>query len=106
MEIKSVARAEGATVPTKIYSFGLTTFPPKKKNQNITEKFPLKAFVVAVALVVGKLIRRSEACAANWYTLTLHWFTGSGTCAAAVAIRLRQKAAKKASIQQEGRGGR
>lgn len=101
MEIKSVARAGGATVPTKIYSFGLTTFPPKK-NQNITEKFPLKAFVVAVvvvALVVGKLIRRSEACAANWYTLTLHWFTGSGTCAVAVAIRLRQKAAKKASIQ-------
>lgn len=50
MEIKSVARAEGATVPTKIYSFGLTTFPPKK-NQNITEKFPLKAFVVAAVLL-------------------------------------------------------
>lgn len=55
--------------------------------------------------MVGKLIRRSEACAANWYTLTLHWFSGSGTCAA-VAIRQRQKAAKKASIHQErGEGG-
>lgn len=86
MEIKSVASgggrgSVGLTVPTKIYSFGLTTFGTvrsspyqKKKTKTSTtrEKFSPKAFVV-----VGKLIRRSEACAANWYTLTLHWFTGS-----------------------------
>lgn len=66
-------------MPTKIYSFGLTTFGTvrssplsrKKNKYNKREKFSPKAFVV-----VGKLIRRSEACAANWYTLTLHWFPG------------------------------
>lgn len=79
MEIKSVASGGGNVVPTKIYSFGLTTFGTvrssprsKKKTSTTREKFSPKAFVV-----VGKLIRRSEACAANWYTLTLHWFLGS-----------------------------
>jgi len=83
LEIKSISISTENLAP-KIYSFGLTTFwLGKRKN-------PMR---------LAKLIRRSEAWPANWYTLTLHWlrrFEEDSTGSKAK----KQKAAKRTATQR------